>query len=177
MRQASPSDTIADYSAMTSESEELVLANLLIHISRGDYQLIVMVMTDARDVMFLNRMIEKYCPNVRTATLLSDVIYSHPDYLHLLHGMLVVSYYPLFTLPGSMDALTFVRSGPTQQFASASSQGIYNATNQLLNNLVPPSRLLDDPLLAPWLGVVSYQGIWPVAVLPVSREGPPFRQC
>jgi len=156
-----PKDSPESFSMMTSQSEELVLANLLSHVSRKNYKLLGIIMTDTRDVLFLGRLIERYCPDVRIFTFLNDAAYSHPDYLNLFYGMLVISDYPLFGL----EELSSKQGNriPTHYFASSSAEGVYYATIRAISGLDAKAPV-PQSVKAPWIGIQSSQGIWPVSI-------------
>jgi len=167
-----PRDSPESFSMMTSESEELVLANLLTHISHKNYKLLGIIMTDTRDILFLGRLIERYCPNVRIFTFVSDVAYSHPDYLSLFYGMLAIADYPLFGL----EELS-TRQGdriPAHYFANASAEGVYYAATMAIGGQ-SVRKCLSQSVRAPWIGIQSAEGIWPVSVpsLPSGATIPP----
>lgn len=172
-----PSDAIPNFSNLTPQADELVVSNLLTTFSRQKPKLVGVTMTDVRDVLFLGRMIKNYCPDARLFTFQGDFMYQHPDYIHDLQGMLVVSNYPLFT---ANQLWTKGPSSTLTQFPNFSAEGIYNAVNYLLTNLgtsdkpfqqraldyVAPFREAADSGKPPiWLSVVSRSGIWPVRLL------------
>ena len=176
-------DQVPLFSDSTSQAYiELLLVNVLETLRRERITTVGLLATDTRDKLFLSQKIAHYCPNVRVFTLESDLLYAHPDYSAYMRGTLVASAYPLFN---SNQSWTTPKSGEhvRSQFATSSSQGIYNAFRLLMNDAgAHTSDLLEYgvPFAAScppggcrpavWISVNGRRGLWPVDAVAATDD-------
>lgn len=164
-----PKDVLTNVSGFETFSTELVLANLLAPISREGIRYVGVFATDVRDQIFLTREIRKRAPNTVLFTFGADLLYLHSDVNLDFEGMLLFSTYPLF----SMNQI-WTRPGKGNiyrlQFPNDTSQGVYNATLDLLDK--PAIKLeyglpFKDKSAGPalWLSAVGRNDFWPIKVL------------
>jgi len=120
-------DAIPPYdlrSAASAAGENLRV--ILTTIKRASVRYVGIVATDARDVVFLNKLLRQECPDVRVFTTEPSIALLQPEDAYHLRGMLVGSTYPLdpITQYWARTPLTPHRmiSFPTQ-----GSQGYFNA--------------------------------------------------
>ena len=141
-----PREVIPSYSALSVQSAELTLSNLLSTIAREQFGYVGIVATDVRDATFLAREVREHCPATVLFTLNSDLLYAYPDVNSATRGMIIVTPYPLFNLE---QLWTYAYGGDKTrlQFANQAAEGVYNATLALLHQ---DERLVDygTPLAA-----------------------------
>ena len=168
-RDRDSTDDLPAGSALTPYNIEIMLHDQLAEISREHIRFLGVLATDPTDLVFIVQEARKYCPGVQIFTLGSHALFSHPDLMRDLNGVLIASTYPLAAL--------WTRHGET--FASYAAEGTYNAVVAMLGRLgaheaVHPPRYKDwgDPFdkkhTGPqiWLGMVSNSEIWPFHVGP-----------
>jgi hypothetical protein len=170
-------DVIANVSQFETFSTELALSGLLTTISREGIRYVGIIATDIRDQIFLAREIRRRAPNTVLFTFGSDLLYLHSDVNFDFQGMLLFTSYPLF----SMNQVWTNPERGSQfrvQFPDESSQGIYNATLQLvrgpnaeemLEYKFPFNITEDSPPL--WC-VVGNKDLWPLKILNSNHTGP-----
>lgn len=157
-------------SSLTPYEIEIMLHAQLEEISRGHFQYLGIIATDPTDLVFIVQEARKYCPGVQIFTLGAHGLFSHPDLMHDLNGVLIASTYPLSALN---------KHGET--FASYTGEGMYNAMVVMLERMRAreadhPPRYKDwDTPFDPnptgarvWLSMVSNGNIWPIHL-----EAPP----
>lgn len=132
-------DILPSFSPSSAAVAELVLENVLGVIQSDDIRVLGILGTDVTDKLFLAQQVRKRCPDVQLFTLESDFLFTHATYAPSLRGMIVASSYPLYPRTQSWSLVLKEagsnRGGHTDaQFASDTSQGIYNAAVQLLNS-------------------------------------------
>lgn len=132
-------DILPSFSPSSAAVAELVLESVLSAVHNDDIRVLGILGTDTTDKLFLARQIRKRCPDVQLFTLESDFLFTHATYAPSLRGMIVASSYPLYPRTQSwslpLDETDHRLIAHTDvQFASDTSQGIYNATIQLLNS-------------------------------------------
>ena len=95
-------------------------------IERARVRYVGIVATDARDVVYLTRLLQKQCPNARVFTTEPSSVLMNPDDAVYLRGMVVGSTYPLepSTQYWGMTQASPVRMIP---FSTQGSQGYFNA--------------------------------------------------
>lgn len=102
------------------------LRAIMTTIDRARVRYVGILASDTRDVVFLNRLLQKECPSVRVFTTEPGIALLHPEEATRLRGMVVGSTYPL-----SPTAQFWGRGGlaPRQMlsFPTQGSQGYYNA--------------------------------------------------
>lgn len=124
--------------AMTTATDEFVLAKILETISVEDFRYIGIVATDTRDMIFLAAMIRQYCPDVQIFIASGDLLLGHPRYVSSLSGKIVATTYPLFSMAQRWDP-PYQGDHRRHLFSHQGDQGIYNATVSLLNEGEPRS--------------------------------------
>jgi hypothetical protein len=95
-------------------------------IDQARVRYVGIVATDTRDVVFLNRLLRKECPNVRVFTTEQGVALLHPEEAYHLRGMVIGSTYPLSPLTQDW---TTTKDSPSRtiSFPTQGSHGYYNA--------------------------------------------------
>ena len=173
---AEPREVLPSYSALSVQSAELTLSNLLATIDREQYKFVGIVATDVRDVTFLAREVRKHAPATILFTLNSDLLYAYPDVNSATHGMMVVTPYPLFNLE-QLWTYSYGGGKSRLQFTNQAAEGVYNATLALLHQddkLVDYGRPLGISQPAPagelrkpslWLTTIGNQETLPVRLL------------
>jgi hypothetical protein len=164
-----PADLVPEFSPISPQSKDLVIANLLTAISRGGIRYVGILATDTRDKLFLAERIQKFAPDVVLFTFDNNLLYAHPEYSSALDGTLVLSSFPLFT--ANQDWRIFF-GGPKgrpfrRQFASEFQQGIFQATLALLRGKIETKPRI-------WISTVGNGSLWPLADF--SLEGSSARQ-
>src|SRR5262249_386906 len=80
--------------------------------------------TDTHDVLFLNKLLKKQCPNVQVFTTGPSIILANPEDAYHMRGMIVASTYPLYPPNQNWVQGKFSRR---LSFLGQSAQGTYNA--------------------------------------------------
>jgi len=108
----------------TAMANAQVLSNILATISREQCKYVGVIATDARDKLFLVRLIREFCPDVRIFVTDADQLLLHPDYRYHMRGVVVGSTYPLIA-----QNQTWVNPETRDRvlFATVAAQGCYNA--------------------------------------------------
>jgi len=161
------SDDLPAGSALTPYNIEIMLHEQLAEISREHIRFLGVLATDPTDLVFIVEEARKYCPGVQIFTLGSHALFSHPDLMRDLNGVLIASTYPLAAL--------WTRREET--FASYAAEGTFNAFVVMLNRLgaheaehAPHYKDWADPFepkhTGPqiWLSMVSNSDIWPLHI-------------
>jgi hypothetical protein len=158
-------------SAATSEEE---LTTLLRSLDRDRIRFIGILGTDVEDRILIAHLVRRHVPDAQLFTFLSDLAYIHPEHTSDLLGMWVVSTYPL--VPSNERWLS--SKVPLLQFASGSTQGVYNAfvatlsgfgeigAEEQLAGFGSPDTGTGLPPL--WVSVVGRGAFWPLEWL--SRD-------
>lgn len=142
------------------------LRSIMSTIDRARVRYVGIVASDTRDVVFLNRLLKKECPNVRVFTTEPGIALLHPDEANWLRGMLVASTYPLSPSTQYWGRTPYAprRMLP---FPTQGSQGYYNAVlaqherHDLMLGYHPPKisgngRGLNRPPI--WISVIGQGG-------------------
>ena len=186
-----------DYSTRV---DELVMVQTMTEIARrisiGDYIAVGIAGSSSLDVIFLAQLLNKYSPDAIVFTTESDLLFTQPQTISALRGMLVGSSYPLYA-PNRRWSYPFHPRAKVF-FNQESTQAIYNSTTFLLREIfascdevkqaaVPlefgrPFEQPDDHPRPPiWISIVGNRGIYPLAVYGASDPGatgrdqwPPF---
>ncbi len=164
-------DSIPAFSELNKASADRVMANLLGTLSQEDYHYVGIYATDAQDIIYLAQQVRRRCPDTLLFTFGTNLLFVNPDIAHDLRGMLVIGTYPLITIN---QHWTYPADGYDihHQFASESTEGIYNAMLALLDR---PERMLEYevPFASPsegfpwsWVMAVGNRGLQPIALLP-----------
>ena len=154
----------------TTTVNSQTISTILATIAREQCRYVGVIASDARDKLFLIRLIRDYCPDVHVFVTDADQLLLHPDYQYHMRGVIVGSTYPLIA-PNQR----WVNPNSTERilFASVGAQGCYNATlmhmglhKDLLeyapprfavhDNDDPNSKILRRPPI--WVSVVSPNG-------------------
>ena len=151
----------------TAVSQETALLNALSTIRAKGIKVVGVALTDVLDNLFVARLIQKNCPDVRLFFLEPDLLYQHSEEGMSFAGTLMVSTYPLF-----LQNQYWTGSG-LLPFPNQGANGVYNAGRVLLAtpptghdrliNYTWPLTATDTPPL--WLTAVGRDGIWPIALL------------
>ena len=102
------------------------LRAILRTIERANVRYVGIIATDARDVVYLTRLLQKECPNTRVFTTEPSSVLLNPDDAVYLRGMVVGSTYPLEPVT-QYWAMTQVSPSRMIPFPTQGSQGYYNA--------------------------------------------------
>jgi hypothetical protein len=173
-------DDVWVQSPLTPYGVELMLQQQLVAIAGEQFRYLGILATDPADLIFLAGEARKYCPKVQLFTLGSNLLFTHPDVMRDLNGMLVASTYPLAgTRSSSADASATVR----MTFASQEAEGIFNAFSALLMGMgvKPPARSVflrdyvssDPAQIRPppiWISMVSNGALWPFQIIPIPMS-------
>jgi hypothetical protein len=164
-----PKDVVANFSSFETFSTELVLSNLIATVAREGIRYLGLFSSDIRDQIFLAREIRRGAPNTVLFTFGADLLYLHSDVNMDFEGMLLFSTYPLFSM-NQVWTRPSIGGMSRLQFPNDSSQGVYNATLQLLGR--PAIRLEYGIPFKPqvqrsevWLSTVGRNNLWPIKVL------------
>ena len=172
----------------TAVSQETALLNILSTIRAKGIKFVGVALTDVLDNLFVARLIQKNCPDVRLFLLEPDLLFQHSEEGMSFAGTLMISTYPLF-----LQNQYWTRGVPPDpaspspaiiQFPNQGANGVYNAGRVLLTeerettsrkqykpqliNYTWPLTATDTPPL--WLTAVGRNGIWPIALLTGSRQ-------
>lgn len=141
------------------------LRTILTTIDQERIRYVGIFATDARDVVFLNQLIRKQCPDVRVFTTEPSVALLNPADSPYMRGMVVASTYPLTPI-AQVWARTVDQRSLLIPFPTQSSQGYYNAVvvqfgrPDLLLGYRPPQlpgvRTFDRPPI--WISVIGQSG-------------------
>ncbi len=154
----------------TTAANGQVLSNILATIARENCRYVGILATDARDKLFLIRLIREYCPDVHVFITETDQLLLHPDSRYHMRGVIIGSTYPLV---GANQR--WVRPNVPERvlFPSSAAQGCYNAAlihmglqSRLLEYRAPTFVTSDDPQTEDlasrrppiWISVVAPDG-------------------
>jgi hypothetical protein len=182
-------DVLPSFSTSSVAVADRILESLLETIREEEIKVVGIMGTDVTDKLFLAQRIRQLVPNVQLFTLEADFLFTHSAYSQLFRGTVVGSSYPLYpptqrwSLSKDLQTVESVAYRPVQ-FSSDTSEGIYNATVQLLNGPkegkeenrrplldygplfgnVRTDHSADDEAAAPlgWLSVVGETRLWPL---------------
>jgi hypothetical protein len=154
---------------LASPVAEATVDNILDNIRHEDLDVVGIVATDARDVLFLAREVRKAAPDAQLFFVGSYLLYLQPEYLPYTRGALVASPYPLAL--GSQRT----NGGGTDRdaFPSFIAAGVFNATSiqlqatrQLVDYCDPAVNSAEarpGPCKPPvWVTVIGNDGYWPL---------------
>jgi|GEM_PF-2549670 len=141
------------------------LRTILTTIEQARVRYVGIIATDARDVVFLNQLIRRQCPDVRVFTTEPSVALLNPDDSPQMRGMVVASTYPLTPI-AQVWARTPKQGARMIPFPTQSSQGYYNAVVAQFGKpefmlgyhppLLPDVQTLDRPPI--WISVIGQNG-------------------
>src|SRR6185437_6940011 len=113
---------------MTAALGDLVLNNLVTTLAQKHARHVCLVSTDPKDKIFLARVIKDRYPDVQLFTVGGDLLFTHEDYNHAMHGMIVGSTYPLYPSFQSWSDFSADQTPQRILFTHSSFEGCYNAT-------------------------------------------------
>jgi hypothetical protein len=163
--------------------DELVMVQTMTEIARRistkDYTAVGIAGSSSLDVIFLARLLNKYAPDAIVFTTQSDLMFTQPQTISDLRGMLIGASYPLYA-PNRRWSYPF-GVGPKVFFNQESTQAIFNSTTFLLREIFEGDAKVKDaavplefghpfeqPELHPrpsiWISIVGNRGIYPLAV-------------
>ncbi len=168
----------------TTAVDELTLDQILTDINRQQIDKVGIVATDPLDTIFLAREVRRFRPDAQIFTTQGNLLYTHPEFISDLRGMIVGSTYPLFPSNQSWS-YTYQRDQTHAFFVSDNAQGVYNAVVGHLAEIfkrrselrgvkepnfleygqpfVPPHSGFNKPPI--WISVVGYRGLYPLKVI------------
>ncbi|HVT19166.1 MAG TPA: hypothetical protein VHQ90_23675 [Thermoanaerobaculia bacterium] len=156
--QGEPVDLVPDFSAESSRSTELAIANLLEGLARRGARYVGIVATDVKDTLFLAEKVRGAIPQAVLFTFDSNLLEAHPQFDRSMKGMLVFANAGLFPEVFPESAAP---SPLFEQFASEAQQGTFLGIRRLLGRPVAGSRI--------WMSVVGNGSFWPLASVRVRR--------
>jgi len=158
-------DLVPTFSQLTTQSNDLMLANLLGTVSREGIRYVGIVATDVKDKLFLAEEVRSFAPDVVLFTFDNNLLYAHPQHAQTMDGMLVFSSAPLFTqgAPGLPTSVGDRETPQRRQLSSEFQQGILEAVRYLLG--ATPVR---EPRA--WIAAVGNGSLWPIARLGVAPD-------
>ncbi len=122
---------------VTGPNDSLVLKNILATIANEDVRYVGVLASEVRNVLFLVKLINRYCPDVQIFLINNDVMFSGEDFSADFYGTIIASTYPLdsrsplWSFPGT-DSMT------RRLFSNEIDIGRYNASLVLMNGEVDP---------------------------------------
>jgi hypothetical protein len=136
---------------------------------------VLIAASNSEDTIFLAREVRDLIPSVMLISLNASVLFVHSAVNPQLHGVFVVSGYPLFSA-NQVWSNPFRGAQRRVQFPSDTAEGAYNATLALLGG---DKEMLDygDPFIADaripqlWVSVIGSGGVWPLATIPIKDDG------
>lgn len=184
-------EILPTFSSSTVVVADRILESLISTIREEKIKVVGLMGTEITDKLFLAQRIRELVPNVQFFTLEADLLFTHSNYSRFLRGMVVGSSYSLYppTQRWSLNTSYGRRvANRPYQFASDTSQGVYNATLTLLNHLcdrgqrIPlldhgslfGNRGIETGYLSPsdekakcssprgWLSIVGETKLWPL---------------
>ena len=163
--------------------DELVMVQTMTDIahgiSLGRYNAVGITGSSSRDIVFLAQLVRKYSPDTVIFTSKADLLFTKPQTITDLRGMLVGSTYPLYA-PNRRWSYPY-GAGPRVFFGHDSVQAYYNGTMAVLREVFSDdaeihqkaipleySRPFQPPGAEPrppiWIGVVGNRGLYPLHV-------------
>ena len=161
---------------LASPVAEATVDNILDNIRHEDLDVVGIVATDPRDVLFLAREVRKAAPDVQLFFVGSYLLYLQPEYIPYMRGAIVASPYPLAL--GTQRAVG--RTTDRDAFPSFVAAGIFNAmsiqlqaANQLVDYCDPSVNFVGStpaPCQPPvWVTVIGNDGYWPLNYEPSGQ--------
>lgn len=176
-------------------SKEAVLMNMAADLRRAKYRYVGIVSTNVLDTLFLAEFLRAACPDARLFMISADLLFERELDNVPYVGMLAVTTYPLMNR--NLEWTTHKAPGiaPQLPFADEYEHGEYNATLQVLrdilpaktagtmemNQLRPPAANLAkadpaaDAPLPLWMTVVGTGGYWPIRLLDGKAGADPLK--
>ena len=162
--------------------DELTMVQTMTEIARrislGDYDAVGIAGSSSVDVIFLARLVRKYAPNAILFCNTSDLLFTQPQTISDLRGMLVGSSYPLYA-PNRLWSDPYHLPRKTVFFSQDGVQAFYNATMCVLSEMfdddvrklalprefsAPFSEVRAHPRPPIWISVVGNRGMYPLHV-------------
>ena len=122
---------------VTGPNDSLVLKNILATIANEDVRYVGVLASEVRNVLFLVKLINRYCPDVQIFLINNDVMFSGEDFSTDFYGAVIASTYPL---DSRSSVWSFPDSGQKTRrlFSNEIDIGRYNACLALINGEVDP---------------------------------------
>lgn len=149
-------DAEATPSDKTRAAQDLLLGNLLQHLSMREIRHVAIHATDIGDALFLARKIRDVAPDVRLAFFSANALLLHSNFQRQVLGSLVVSPYPFLGLSEFFSKEQ--RSSPLRGFESDTAQGLFNAA--LIQASAPRRGPLIDELSEYAVGSNEALPVW-----------------
>lgn len=121
----------------SAEATQGLLGDFYAVIRREGVRHVGILASSTPDKIHLSGLVKENCPDVQPFVTGNDVLFAHPNYQHIMRGVLVASTYPLYPPNQGWTDPTAETRIP---FQSQSAQGIYNAA---LIHLGRRDQLLD----------------------------------
>jgi hypothetical protein len=171
--------------------DELIMVQTMTEIARGvsagEYNSVVIAGTSSLDIIFLAKLVRKFAPNAVIIATMSDLLFTQPQTISDLRGMIVLSSYPLYP-PNRRWSYPYGK-GAGVFFNHEGGQAIYNATMCLLAEVFDDDAELKEDALplefsgpfqrevknhrpSVWISVVGNRGIYPLSVESPHDEPP-----
>lgn len=147
-------------SRLSVPAVEQLVSQIVRTLGEHNVRMVALLATDVRDKLFLAGEIRKRLREVQLVTSESNILYLRPDRYHSLHGMIVLSTYPLILENQRWTRSDETGGPPLMPFANEGAEGTYNA---VLLQLGAGRRLVD--YAAPGgTGIVPRPPLWITAV-------------
>ncbi len=150
---------------------EQLISQIVRSLDQHGIRMVALLATDVRDKLFLAGEIKKRLRSVQLVTSESNVLYLRPDRYRSLHGMLVLSTYPLILENQRWSRADSTGGGRLMPFANEGAEGTYNAvllqlgtTGRLVDYQSPGIPGLGRPPV--WLTAVGSASFVPLIFLP-----------
>ena len=189
----------AETPEFSTRVDELVMVQTMTDIARGisqgRYDAVGVAGSSTRDVIFLAQLVRKYSPDAVLFSSTADLLYTQPQTISQLRGMLVGSTYPLYA-PNRLWSYPY-GAGPDVYFKDSGFQAIYNAALSLFTEMYEEDKTADkyklhslsyplemgppfapekaDPRPPIWISVVGNRGIYPIDMTASTDRGPALR--
>ena len=169
---------------LTGASVQTAMSALFQALRRDRFQIVLIVATDERDVLYLAREVRRTAPDVQLVFFRANMLHFHPDYASYTRGTLVVTPYAL-TSATSRWGVNF-NTDNWRPFQSSVAESLYNATLLLTGQ---QAKMLDygvamDPQAARpptpgavasgppiWINVIGRTGYAPLKAYPALGQG------
>lgn len=127
-------------SRLSVPAVEQIIGQIVRTLEQHDVRMVALLATDVRDKLFLAGEIKKRLREVQLITSESNVLYLRPDRYRSLHGMIVLSTYPLILENQRWTRADSSVGAPLMPFANEGAEGTYNA---VLLQLGATDKLVD----------------------------------
>jgi hypothetical protein len=160
-------DSIPTFSAtQTPLTQDAILASIAQEFADGETRIVMIEASNVLDTLFLMRAIRRESPNTRFLIENPNVLLTAATAREGFGGTILLSTYPMFA---EGEKWLDGEAGDKLRFADPSSQGLFNVTQLLLNDL---GLIGHPPQLRAYRGFgdngPAYPGMW---VLTLNRSG------